>query len=679
MVVAPVSRVAGGRVMEEVPSNTGPLSPDFMGIDPEAMDRFAGELERARGVLGENLAAIRQVLTSNGMPASSLEPLREIEQWIDERLPELRRRGRMAQDMAWLPGWTPGGAGLVPYDESAVLSSAEARRLGRALGERYRALNPNPFVAADPVADHRAIVTELAAHAGDGEFTAAFFAALGYDATLGLHAQWLRVFQLPHSREGEADAAMALVGRAFGAAVGGGADVPGFAAVMAAVHRPADGDERRRIGALLSTGRFPAEWLAGKVADQILAPGSGVPGRDLTGYLDALANNPSAARLALNRLTKGGPAGPATAGGADGRPDLARLLIDLSERVAVPSAGAFGRMLAAASGAYDELDGAHSDAAARVAFTLMTTADDMRLMAAERVHLAEVAGSYASEIAEGADLGDDNQLLPSAYGPVDSRITGLTPMFRLSPKDTYRFIQTFALRDEDLLPFESGMGALVQRLTGTAVPIMRATGDTTRLDAAFAAFGNVRGLELAAAEKLRGAADAADKAANDMGSLVFDLATGFSALELPGKLATALVWEGLNGAWSQADPLDLDPDGPTRVDRLHDSDAAQTLARRHAVATTLLAAGFPAKIPPATYQTTHPSAIPIADETGTLRPFADLAKHGDQGLRAFEGWLIANGLGGKDKGAFGEVTNNLANRFEGQKSSAIPRARLFDQ
>jgi hypothetical protein len=664
--------------MEQVPSDTGPLSPDFMGIDPEAMDRFTGELEQARAVLEENLAAIRQVLASNGVSALPLEPLREVEQWIGERLPELRRRGRMAEEMAWLPGWTPGGAGgLVPYDESAVPSSAEARRLGRALGERYRALNPNPFGTADPVADHRAIVTELAAHAGDGEFTAAFFAALGYDATLGLRAQWMRVFQLPHSREGEADAAMALVGRAFGAAVGGGTDVPGFAALMAAVHQPAhDDDERRRIGALLSTGRFPADWLAGKVAGQILAPDSGVPGRDLTGYLDALANNPSAARLALTRLTKGGPAGPATPGGADGRPDLAGLLVELSERVTVPSAGPFGRMLAAASGAYDELDGAHSDAAARVAFTLMTTADDMRLIAAERVHLAEVAGSYASEIAEGADLGDDNQLLPSAYGPVDSRITGLTPMFRLSPKDTYRFIQTFALRAEDLLPFETGMGALVQRLTGKAVPIMRATADTTRLDAAFAAFGNVRGLELAAAEKLRAAADDADKAANDATSQMVGLATGFSALELPGKLATALIWEGLNGAYSKIDPFDSD--GPTRVDRLHDSDAAQTLARRHAVATTLIDAGFPPKVPPSTYQTTHPAAIPIADQTGALRPFADIAAHGDKGLRAFEGWLIANGLGSKDKGALGEVINNLANRFEGQKSSAIPRARLFE-
>ena len=121
-----------------------------------------------------------------------------------------------------------------------------------------------------------------------------------------------------------------------------------------------------------------------------------------------------------------------------------------------------------------------------------------------RVHLAEIAGAYASEIAEGADLGDDNQLQPSAFGPVASRIPGLSPAFRLSPADTYRFLTTFAATDTDLAPFEAGLGNLARRLVDHNVPLLRRTGDPTQLSAVFAALGNVRGFELAAAEAVRG-------------------------------------------------------------------------------------------------------------------------------------------------------------------------------
>ena len=56
--------------MQDLPPGTGPLSPDFAGIDPELMDRFVGELERARRVIGENVEAIRQTFAANGMPIS---------------------------------------------------------------------------------------------------------------------------------------------------------------------------------------------------------------------------------------------------------------------------------------------------------------------------------------------------------------------------------------------------------------------------------------------------------------------------------------------------------------------------------------------------------------------------------------------------------------------------------
>ncbi|MFC7648655.1 hypothetical protein ACFQX6_55570 [Streptosporangium lutulentum] len=48
-------------------------------------------------------------------------------------------------------------------------------------------------------------------------------------------------------------------------------------------------------------------------------------------------------------------------------------------------------MLAAASGAYDEQDGRHSEEAAAFAFAVMTTLGDVRIGEAARVHMAEIA------------------------------------------------------------------------------------------------------------------------------------------------------------------------------------------------------------------------------------------------------------------------------------------------
>jgi hypothetical protein len=369
-------------------------------MDPDQMQRFITELEHARGIIGENLAAIRQEFAANGVPATSLGPLFEIEQWIDEHLPELRRRNQLARDMAWLPGWAPGGAGggLVGYDETAVLPAAEARRLGTELAARYKAIDPHPFLDFAPSADdtYRAIVAELAAHANDAEFAAAFFAGIGADRTIELPAR-LRTW-LP---EGQ-DAAVATVSRAFGVAVSAGMAVGGFAAIAERAHDAssahASDDERAGVGDLPSAGRFPTEWLAPTVANQVLLPGRAAltSGAALTPYLPALAANPPAARLALNLASTQSPlpqpidlTAPLTGGGdgtagqstrsrspADRRPDLPGLLQQLNDRASfdAASADAFGRLLASAAGAYDEHDGAHSDTAARFAFTTITHA-----------------------------------------------------------------------------------------------------------------------------------------------------------------------------------------------------------------------------------------------------------------------------------------------------------------
>ncbi|MBD3144780.1 hypothetical protein [Microbispora bryophytorum] len=640
------------------------------------MDRFVKELEHARGVIGERAEAVRRVFAARGLPAASLSPIGEVERWIDERLPDLRRRHRMAVGLSHAPSWSPGS--LVPYDEKNLLGAAEARRLGGALAAAYKDVDPDAPFDFHLVDKYRKLVEDLAAHADDSEFAAAFFAGIGARRTVELPRRLRQVLQE------NVDEAVRTVSRAFGAAMSAGSAVPGFEAVGAAVRARADDEEDRRdIGELLSAGRLPTEWLAEVVVTQVFLPGEKTRGETLAPYLEALAADPAAARIAIALATRNSPLPKDAAarlltrpglGPRDRRPDLVPFLRDLNDRAAVDatSADAFGRMLAAASGAYDEKDGAHSDVAARFAFAVVTGASGFGFAPPTRVHLAEIAGAYATEITEGANLGDSNQLLPSAFGPVESHVPGLSPMFRLSPEDTYRFLLTFAGDESDRRPFDQGMGDLARRLVGVNVAPMLKTADPTRLDDLFAALGNVRGFELAAAEKhLKALDDVAER--NDLAD---DMAWDVSQLVLGKALPQGeLLWLMLDQ--SRGLLKDSGPGEETNVERLRDSDNDETLGRQHTVALLLLGAGFPAAVSPKDYQATCPPGVAIADDEGNLRPFPAIAQSGNQGLRALDRWFIANGLDGNDQLSLGKSSRRWADRFDGNKQRAQARAKLL--
>ncbi|MBP2705694.1 hypothetical protein JOL79_17915 [Microbispora sp. RL4-1S] len=667
--------------MGAVTPGTGPLSPDFSGISPEAMGRFVAELEHARGVIGERAEAVRRVLAATGLPAASLAPIGEAERWLDDSLPDLRRRHRLADRMTALPSWSPSAAGLVPYREQDVLSAAEAGRLGRELALFYRSVDPDaPF---DPgLGDaYRKLVDTLAAHADDAEFAAAFFAGIGPRRTVELPRRLRQ-----HLEEG-VEQALATVSRALGDAVGGGASAPGFAAVAAAIRTKTENDDdRESIGELLSAGRFPTEWLAQVVAVQAFLPGDRSSGPALTPYLTALGNHPEAGRLAISLVTRDSPPPrdtlkrllaptPALAS-VDRRPDLAAFLRDLNSRAATDpgSADAFGRMLAAASGAYDEKDGAHSEPAARFAFTVITGAARFPFAGPTRVHLAEIAGAYATEITAGADLGGGDQLLPSAFEPVRSRIAGLRPAFRLSPADTYRFMLTFAASETDRLPFESAMGDLARRLVRDGVPAMLASKNPTALDDVFAALGNVRGFELAAVSTYGKARDDAVEADKQLWSAYFGTALGVAGLAVPG-MAGAIVWTGLSTGWSLYDTYSPDPEKET--DKLEAMDRQETLGRQHTIAQLLMDAGFPAKVSPGAYQATCPPGVAVAGEDGRLRPFPDIIRSGEAGARALDQWFITNGMGSDDNLSIGTLSRKQADIFDGRKNNAAGWAETY--
>ncbi|MEV7966845.1 DUF6571 family protein [Sphaerisporangium sp. NPDC088356] len=638
------------------------------------MDGFITEMEHARGVIGERTEAIRRVFAAEGVSAASLDPIAEVEHWIDERLPDLRRRTQIARNTAKLPDWSPGSAnGLRSYEENEVLPAAEARRLGAELASKYKKMNSGLLSSLSRDQSYQEIVDTLAAHVNDPEYTAAFFAALGRQGTLDLPAT-LRHNLAPPGESTLApprpnDEALRTVSQALGTAVSAGSHVPGFSQIKdSLMSTTMSGPDRFNAGLLLSAGSFPAKWLA-QVA---VAQGLGTPGKVNAGLLSALGNNPNAARLALSAVT-----------GQD-QSKLISLLKDLTAHTSgtasiAGEADAFGRMLAAASGAYDEKDGKHSKDAAAFAFTVITTLGHLSIGQETRIHLAEIAGAYATEITEGADLGDANHVLPGAFGDVKSRIAGLNPKFRLSPEDTYRFIKTFSDTLDHQIPFQAGIDVLTNRLVGHGVPDMLKTKDPTRLDDVFAALGNVSGLQLAAQEKLGRAKDDAAEASSKVTSWLIGTGMGVAGLT-PLLEPFPLTWTALSTAEAYGDTFKADKE--TEVDKIRTADDEQTLGRQHAIAQALMNAGFTPKISPHEYQATHPSTVPISDSDSDsdsrLRPFADILKSGNDGLNALDRWFIENGIGGQDDFTLGKISERLADRYIGQKFVALPRAHLYE-
>ncbi|WP_157594748.1 DUF6571 family protein [Streptosporangium amethystogenes] len=658
-------------IMEPTPPGAGPLSPDFAGLDPDLMQDFVSTLERGRDVIDEQSERIRQLLVRAEVSMSGLQPIRQISGWIDDELPGLRRRVEIARATNALPSWGRGSP-LIAFDESAYRPPGESRRQGTELAARLMDIGPVGFWTHHADSDDYAkVLRELDGNKNDADFTAAFFAALGTEGALklptlfreNLHTANLRATAAPPDPD---DPLTRTLSQAFGSAVTGGSQVPGFAKIKAAVQSP---DPADRLGAelLLSAGEFPAEWLAGVAS----AWGMANPRKVSTGLMYALGNNPSAARLAVEKVT-----GPYT----KNQQKLKEYLKKLNEHAGGlymshdSRSDAFGRMLAAASGAYDERDGEHSKEAAAFAFAVMTTMGDVKLGEKTRVHMAEIAGAYTTEITEGATLGDGNMTEASTLKPTTSAL-GLTSAFTLSPKDTYRFFKTFADTDENLTPFQEAMGRFSQRLIDDTLATVKQGGNVEPLEQALNALGNVRGFEMAAAEKVRGTMDVADAQAQKLQSFVIGSTLGVTGLGVPG-MTGQLIWLALGTGFSGKDAFL--PEDQKRVDKLNKADGNATLGRQHALAQTLLANGFAPEVTPAEYQATCPPGVAIADDEGNLRPFPELLKQGDKGLVAFEKWADANGMGSDDKLSVGRLSDRMTNWFEGGNGRGRERAIAFD-
>ncbi|MFF0577570.1 DUF6571 family protein [Streptosporangium saharense] len=677
-------------------SGTGPLSPDFNGIDPDLMKTFITALEHGRDVIAEQSERIRQLLTAAEVPATALRQVKEIEGWAGDELPRLRQRlqtidqdlpmlagtlGLPKQVMEWTDDWLkdPVSWGLLPYDEKTGRSSAgDSAKKGTTLAHELSQLPPSSLGLPDAAYDR--VLDALADGQHDPYLTAGFFRVLGPKGVLGM------IQRLERYDPKTAAERRKVIGDALGTAIGAQPGVLGSKWKTTALKETSDGE----LATLLQYGAFPTAWLTQLVRGKVGEPGeeggdSTLPRRWKTGlvpFLPALANNPDVARELFNAMPQW---------------KLRDLFTELNRtKTPLPfkrpagmtfDVGAeFGRMLAAAGGAYDQ--GSHSPEAAKFAFTTMLIMGDLRdtdgttdspgtpmeVTPTARIFMSELAGAYAPEIVEGANIGDANMTGPSSLGSSTSAF-GTTAAFTLSPKDTYRFLKTFADSPENLTPFDKGMGSFSQRVIADAAATVRRTGDTKRLDDVFTALGNARGFELAAIEKVQGNLDTIDKQNKDTRNFFRDAGIGLVSLYAAPTRAMEYAWYALSTSLSAEGAFGEEDE--TRMDRVNKAEAVETLGRQHTYAQVLMANGFTPTISPADFQSVHPFDVPIADTHGNLRPFSDLIKEGNRGLEAFEKWVVANGMGSKDDLSLGMLSNRFADSFESRNKRGRERALLF--
>ncbi len=668
----------------------------FNGVDPDLIDRMINELRHRRGDLSGFIAAHRARLAGLHVDTSGFANVDRVGSWIDGQIPMLQERQRLA--VALDDSSEPG---LVPVPDSYFLPPGEARRQGAALAGRFTKAGTG---------DYTKLLGVLADHEYDPEYAAAFFAGLGPELTR----------RLPHlirtyGEHGKVGYLIRATSTAFGSAVSGGRDVPGFEGVIKPMSGPLSGQDRDGVAALVCAGRFPPEWLAELAKTHALRPmyGQAITETDLSRpaiesddrdayelFLRALGNNPEAARLAFGGIAAEHPvpAGPLDRlTGTPSKPNLPYTLTAFARLAQTDQkvAEQLGRAYASASGAYDEQDGGHSKEAGYFAFTVMTTMPHVNggVPKTMKPGMSQIAGAYATEITEGANSDDRRENQVTAFTKFRSSTPGLNPMFGLSPKDTYLFLKTFADNDTDTKPFEQGMGALSRRLVAEGVRLekLRQQGKLAPgapgLERIMASLGYVSGLQLQAEKQVRGKLDDQDAQRRELLRKVAGLGIDYGSVFLPGSgLPAEWAWETIKQYNSQALDSLAGGDDTTRLAKLNDKSLQATLGSEYSMVRLLMAAHYDMKVTPQDllkpenakkYDVRYPG-ISFIDQHGQILPYDQIRKD-PRSLDNYVAWLEVNGRGGNDENAFGQMAANRSASLLGKRTAADQEAQSWEQ
>ncbi|MDT4914250.1 MAG: hypothetical protein QOC66_3378 [Pseudonocardiales bacterium] len=321
------------------------------------------------------------------------------------------------------------------------------------------------------------VAGEVAPYMNDPYFASAFYGELGPQMTQMLPSL------MYESGSHTTAADLRTYSHMFGTAVtNAGKDSHMQDVADSFLHTPQEAATSWNRGAMVSNGDFPPDWLAkaarynaldtfaDKGAEGFGMGWQGTPNGseayDMGLSSDALAlwtkdlgQNPVAAREALATMGNGHPddvripADPSAAYHTN-----IHKLMEYGEQNGYPGdvSDAYGSAFAAASGANDEHDGAHSaDAVAFTKALFNDMHDDNGLSQPNAAHyMAKIAGSYVQELAAGNDLEG------TSVGGVDAH--GLVPgdhaAFGVPPELAKEFMKTFAGNAEATQIFDSAAG-----------------------------------------------------------------------------------------------------------------------------------------------------------------------------------------------------------------------------
>lgn len=667
----------------------------FNGVDPDLMDQMISHLRHKRGDLSGFIATHRARLAGLQVDTRGFANVDRVGSWIDGQIPMLQERQRLA--VALDDSSEPG---LVPIPDSYFLAPGDARRQGKALADEFKKAGRD---------DYTRLAGLLADHRNDPEYAAAFFAGLGPEL-----ARQVPYLIRKYGEHGKVGYLIRSASVAFGSAVSGGRDVPGFDDVIKPMSGPLDGQSRDGVAALVCAGEFPPEWLAGLAKTHALRPmydqatsetDLSRPGIDSFNhdayelFLRALGNNPEASRLAFGGIAAEHPVVSPLDRllGKPPQPDLRHTLTAFARLAQTDSkvAEQLGRAYASASGAYDEQDGKHSEDAGHFAFTVMTTMPHVKdgVPKAMKPGMSQIAGAYATEITEGANSDDRRKNQVTAFERFTSSTPGLKPMFGLSPKDTYLFLKTFADSDEDMKPFEQGMGALSRRLVAEGVRLekLRQQGKippgAPGLERIMASLGYVSGLELQAEKQVRGKLDDQDAERRALLRQIAGVGIDYGSVFLPGSgLPAEWAWETIKQYNSRALDTLANGDDETRLAKLNDQTLQATLGSEYSLVKLLMVAHYKMKVTPQDllklangkkYGVRY-AKVSFIDKNGDLLPYDQIRKD-PRALDNYVTWLEANGRGGNDENAFGQVAANRSATMLGRRTAADQEAQSWEE
>ncbi|MFB7332100.1 hypothetical protein ACFC00_10650 [Streptomyces adustus] len=199
--------------------------PNFSGINPENLLKTINNLASGSKTLHESRTAYFSRFQALGLDTGSLTEIGKIASWVDDELPMLRRRQKLAAAMEF-EGVGPRPT-MVQLREP-VWTVRQAREEGADLAAQADELKDMDPAEAGP--EFHRIAQELAAHKGDPDFDSSFYARMDPNLVKNLPMA-VAMSDAPTARED-----IKTFGAAFTAAVNADEPAPGFDKVLDLFH-----------------------------------------------------------------------------------------------------------------------------------------------------------------------------------------------------------------------------------------------------------------------------------------------------------------------------------------------------------------------------------------------------------------------------------------------------------